>query len=127
LPPVRELSAEAAAMANLRKSWIIAALVENAEKALGRKRRKGEPDARDATAANRALELLGRELGMFVERRQELRDELDQLTHEQRASLIAAMKAALEVRQPAQVSANVETDGGAREPARVGRDISSIA
>jgi hypothetical protein len=118
---VRELTEEAAAMAKLNKSWILIALIENAELALGRRaltvvdkgrRRSGEDGEedrrlkiveRDATAANRALELLGRELGMFVDRRQEVRDELDVLTHEQRASLIAAMRAALEARQAAQV------------------------
>jgi hypothetical protein len=125
---MRELNAEAAAMAKLRKSWIIAALIENAEKALGRRSgRKGERDARDATAANRALELLGRELGMFVERRQDVKDELDTLSSEQRSQLIAAMRAALEARQAAQVGANVGADAGASEPAPEKRDANSSA
>jgi hypothetical protein len=74
-------------------------MMRNAEMALG-----DVPDAsgnreRDALAVNRALELLGRELGMFIERRQDVKDELDTLSSEQRASLIAALKAALEARQ----------------------------
>jgi hypothetical protein len=56
-------------------------------------------ESEDATAANRALELLGRELGMFVERRQDVKDELDALPADQRRALIEAMKAALEARQ----------------------------
>jgi hypothetical protein len=79
------LNEEAAAMAKLRKWWIIARLIENAELALdrralmvGEKSRGGKLKIveRDAAAANRALEPLGRELGMFIERTQDVKDDL---------------------------------------------------
>jgi hypothetical protein len=46
--------------AGLTKEWVIRGLIQNAEKAL--KAKEGSP------VANRALELLGKELGMFIDR-----------------------------------------------------------
>jgi hypothetical protein len=95
---VRELNDESAIIAKLDKAWILARMMRNAEMALGDMPNASGDFERDATAANRALELLGRELGMFIERRQDVKDELDALPADQRAQLIAAMKAALEAR-----------------------------
>jgi len=63
------------------RGWVISKLVENARIALGEVKTsvsvlpkgKSEPieadvTMRDAAAANRALELLGKELGMFIDR-----------------------------------------------------------
>jgi hypothetical protein len=69
-------------------------------KALGRRKVNGQRQV-DLSAANRAFELLGRELDMFIERRQDVKDELDLLGADQRSQLIAAMRAALETRASA--------------------------
>jgi phage terminase small subunit len=112
---VRELNAEAAAMAKLSKSYIIKGLIETADKALGRRKVNGKREV-DLSAANRAFELLGRELGMFVERRQEVKDELDMLGPDQRAQLIAAMRAALEARQAPAIEAHATDNHVADKP-----------
>jgi phage terminase small subunit len=52
-------TAKAAKAALLSKTWVIEKLVENANVAMER---------REGAVANRALELLGKELGMFIER-----------------------------------------------------------
>lgn len=59
-----ELTGQAAEKAVLDRAWILNMLQKNAVKCLG------ENDKfRNPTAGNRALELLGKELGMFVDRR----------------------------------------------------------
>ena len=71
----------AAERLSLDREWVLAKLVENARVALGDAPtkitllRKGsdepltaEVTMRDANAANRALELVGKELGMFIDR-----------------------------------------------------------
>jgi hypothetical protein len=45
----------------LSKQWVLARLVENAEQALARK---------DGNVANRSLELIGKEQGMFIDRKE---------------------------------------------------------
>lgn len=88
---VDELKGAAADDAGLTRAWVLDRLMANAEIALGnqrvklviRKKAKAADDAaktddaaltteievndRDANAANRALELLGKEIGLFVE------------------------------------------------------------
>lgn len=79
---IAQLKAEAAAKTTLSRSWVLEHLMEHAAVCLGKKRikvskasRDGdvhevEVTAHDASAANRALELLGKEAGMFVDRRE---------------------------------------------------------
>ena len=59
--------------AAITKAWVLEELRENAERCLQRKpildRNGQEVWAFDAPGANRALELIGKELGMFVERK----------------------------------------------------------
>jgi phage terminase small subunit len=87
-------TAKAVERAALTKQWVIERLVENVDRAMQveeiRKGDAGTGEYRyEGAVANRALELLGKELGMFVERREvgepgdfdrmaddELRDEL---------------------------------------------------
>lgn len=82
---LRELNEGAAKRVTLDKAWVLERLMRNAAVALGdqtvklKMRKKGETDIvevethlHDAAAANRALELLGKELGMFVERSENL-------------------------------------------------------
>lgn len=62
--------------AGLTKQWIIERLQENVERsmqAIAVKDAKGEPTGKykyDGAVANRALELLGKELGMFIDRKE---------------------------------------------------------
>lgn len=59
---------------NLNRAWVIAELVDNVKKCKqdeAVRDKEGKPTGEyvfNATAANRALELLGKELGMFVDR-----------------------------------------------------------
>jgi phage terminase small subunit len=54
-----EIPIAAAAVREVSKEWVMAKLIENAECALKRE---------DGSVANRALELIGKQLGMFIER-----------------------------------------------------------
>jgi len=102
----KQSSARAIEAAGLTKQWVLEALIENAMVALGRRtiRTKFVPcgecnpvevevTAHDPSAANRALELLGKHLALWVERAEvgkpgafdrlsddELRAEIDRLT-----------------------------------------------
>lgn len=85
----------------LSKEWVLDKLRENALISLGEKtikmkvRPRGkdfsidvEVTARDAAAANRALELIGKELGMFIERSANLNFDLEALPDDQRRAAI---------------------------------------
>jgi hypothetical protein len=70
-------TAKAIQKAQLTKEWVITHLMENALQSLGKAPVKVQQDEagrsleifeRNPAAANRALELLGRELNMFIER-----------------------------------------------------------
>ena len=81
-----QATADAIEQEGLTKAWIIARLRENAERALQAipVLKNGEPTgeyAYEGAVANRALELLGKELGMFIDRK-ELSGGLS-ITHEQ--------------------------------------------
>jgi phage terminase small subunit len=72
------------------KEWVIERLRENVERAMQARPvidRAGNPTGSyvyNGAAANRALELLGKELGMFIERREnKIVDEFDNMTDEQ--------------------------------------------
>jgi phage terminase small subunit len=72
------------------KEWVIERLRENVERAMQARPvldRAGNPTGSyvyNGAAANRALELLGKELGMFIERREnKIVDEFDSMTTEQ--------------------------------------------
>lgn len=68
---VAELQDEAASMAIVKKSWVMRKLVENTDRAMQAEEvldRKGDPTGEyvyQGQAANKALELLGTEIGMF--------------------------------------------------------------
>ena len=66
--------------AKIDKQWVMESLVRNVENALA---------ANDRASANRGLELLGREYGLFTERRVVQQDPLDGLTAEQLQLLLA--------------------------------------
>lgn len=87
--------------AAVSKEWVLEKLRENALIALGevplkqKIRPKGkdfsveiEITARDGAAANRALELIGKELGMFIERQANLNFDLESLPDDQRRAAI---------------------------------------
>jgi phage terminase small subunit len=85
---VAELQSRAAAAVQISREWVIEHLVENVNRAMQHvevKDRQGKTTGEykyDGGVANRALELLGKELGMFVDRTEntntnyELSDEL---------------------------------------------------
>lgn len=61
------------------RAWVLGELIENAKEARAN---------RDRAAANRALELVGKELGMFVERKLEMKSPLDALSPTELAALL---------------------------------------
>lgn len=70
---VAELTARAAEGVVISRQWVIERLVENANRAMQAEAvmQDGKPSGEyryEGSVANRALELLGKELGMFVER-----------------------------------------------------------
>lgn len=79
------------------KAWVIAELVDNvktAKQAVPVLDNAGKPTAeyrQQLNAANRALELIGKELGMFVDRKEIRSGPLSNLTDEQLEQLIAAL------------------------------------
>lgn len=91
--------------AALTKEWVITRLMDNALVALGEvpvrvSQEEGKPAveefAREAPAANRALELLGKELGMFVDRREIGKPgQFSQMSEHELDDFIAQRKAAL--------------------------------
>jgi phage terminase small subunit len=83
------------------KEWVIETLRENVERAMQAKPvldRAGNPTGLyvyNGAVANRALELLGKELGMFIERREQKNvDKFEQMTDEELDAEIARMTAA---------------------------------
>lgn len=66
------------------RSWVLQQLVENAEDA---------KEARDRAARNRALELIGKELGMFVDRRMDVKSPLDELSAAELRDLLDRIRA----------------------------------
>jgi phage terminase small subunit len=60
----------------LTKEWVVGKLIENVERALQARRVRGEDGEEQGeyqyqgNVANRALELLGKELGMFIDRKE---------------------------------------------------------
>lgn len=60
------------------KQWVLQQLVLNAQDAR---------EAKDRSAANRALELVGKELGMFVDRKMDVKSPLDALNAQQLKAL----------------------------------------
>lgn len=84
---IAELLGAAAKQVVIERKWVLEALIENCEIALGRRQveiqvdnakykapRKTKVTMRDAGAANKALELLGREAGLFVETRRNINE-----------------------------------------------------
>lgn len=71
-----QATAKAVERVALTKEWVLAKLIENAERAL-QARQATDDDGKplgdfkyEGTVANRALELLGKELGMFIDRKE---------------------------------------------------------
>lgn len=78
-----QATAKAVDQVALTKAWVLSQLIDNAMISAGQKTIKlkvmprgadvpveVEVNARDAAATNRALELLGKELGMFIDRKE---------------------------------------------------------
>jgi phage terminase small subunit len=92
-----QATADAIKSTALTKQWVIDTLMENVARAMQAKPVKTDDDGNDAgeyqyqgSVANKALELLGKELGMFIERRQNVPAEAD-MTDEQLSKRIRAI------------------------------------
>lgn len=79
------LMKKASQAVQLDRAWVLDRLKQNADLAL---------DEKDRSAANRALELLGKELGMFVDRKQILVGPLEALDAHRLQRLLALAEAA---------------------------------
>jgi len=98
---VAELQARAVDGVLLTKAWVIEQLIDNVKRA-----KSG--DKFDGATANRAVELLGKELGMFIERRQDVPASAD-MTDEQLNKRIRSIADAIRAE-----------DGIAEPPGRAG-------
>jgi phage terminase small subunit len=79
---VAELQQRAAARVEVDKQWVLEQLIDNATKAKAKE---------DYSPANRALELVGKELGMFIDRSERgAPGEFDELDVEQKRNRILA-------------------------------------
>jgi len=73
---IQDVSAVAVQKAGLSKAWVLDRLRENAERAMTTepvRNHEGQPTGEytyQGSVANRALELIGKELGMFVDRKE---------------------------------------------------------
>lgn len=92
----RAATEKAAESLSIDKAWIMARLKENAERAMQAEQARdhdGNPigDFKyEGAVANRALELLGKELGMFIDRKEVKRvNEFDRLSDEDLARIAA--------------------------------------
>jgi Terminase small subunit len=106
----QQLTKKASQAVALDRAWVLDRLKQNADLAL---------DEKDRSAANRALELLGKEIGMFVERKQLQIGPLEQLGAPQLQRLLLLAEAAeqgrLTLPQPVEIigeiiDAEVEED-----------------
>ncbi|MGE0723255.1 MAG: hypothetical protein AB7O45_02710 [Alphaproteobacteria bacterium] len=101
---VAELRADLASAAQraslLTREWVIDRLQENAERAMQARpvlNAEGNPTGEyryEGNVANRALELLGKELGMFRERVEQVQPEESKLVNERLARVEAMVRAA---------------------------------
>ena len=85
----QQLVKETMKSAKVDRAWVLDRLKENAQEAL---------ENRDRAAANRALELLGKELGLFIDRKMVLTGPLEALDAPRLQRLLALAQAAEEGR-----------------------------
>jgi hypothetical protein len=83
------------------RAWVLASLKENALRALQAVPvdDRGRLYKYDGNVANRALELLGKELGMFIDRSEVRTGNLDALTRDERDAVLAAIDQELAFRR----------------------------
>lgn len=99
------------------KTWVIDQLVENvsmAKQAIAVTDREGHETGeyeQNLAAANRALELIGKEIGMFVDRKEIRTGKLDHLSPEDQATALEAVEAAIREQQGAVEKARASAKG----------------
>ena len=94
-----EIASKVTKKVAISKQWVLEQLVENASIAKaaepvldGEGNPTGEYKANIA-AANRAIELIGKELGMFVDRKEVRTGALDDVPHDEKMSMLEALRA----------------------------------
>jgi phage terminase small subunit len=109
----------------LTKEWVIGKLIENVERALQARRVRGEAGEEqgeyqyEGSVANRALELLGKELGMFIDRKEVGKPgEFEDMTDEELDACIAELMSGgkAEAWERAQGSGATPLKKGVRKP-----------
>lgn len=94
----QQATAKAAEALSIDKQWVLARLVENAERALQAveikdSRGVGTGEYKyEGSVANRALELIGKEFGMFIDRKEVRKGSLDGLNADDRKELREAIE-----------------------------------
>ena len=98
---VAEIQGKAAERVEIDRAWVLERLVENVERSMQAaavKNAEGEAIgeyAYQGNVANKALELLGKEIGMFVDRKEVRTGKLDAIEDDQLDDLIAGVKSIL--------------------------------
>lgn len=95
---VAELQARATEGVVLTKQWVLERLIENAERAMQRQSVETEGGEiveyrYEGSVANRALELLGKEVGMFIDRKEVRTGALDEINQDELDRLRAELAA----------------------------------
>lgn len=91
----------------ISKEWVLEQLAENVSMAKAAEPvydSEGNPSGeykQNLAAANKALELIGKEIGMFVEKKEVRTGSLDDVPHEQKVMTFAAIKEEIERRKGA--------------------------
>lgn len=90
---------------SISKEWVLEQLVENvsiaksAHPILDSEGTQAGEHKQNLAAANKALELIGKELGMFVERKEVRTGAIDDITHEEKTAALNAVLQEIEKRR----------------------------
>lgn len=94
-----EISSKVTKKVAISKQWVLEQLIENASIAKAAEPvldGEGNPTGEYKTniaAANRAIELIGKELGMFVDRKEVRTGALDDVPHDEKMAMLDAVRA----------------------------------
>lgn len=111
----QEIAERAVEKASVDRAWVLAKLKQNAMRCMQEEpvMKNGVPSGEwkfDSTGANRALELIGRELGMFVERKQIDMNPLGQMSDEALHAMAADLAKQVGVVDAVDVESRMITD-----------------
>jgi len=111
-----QITERAVEKASLDRAWVLSRLMKVADRCMQEEpvTKNGEPTGEykfDSAGANRALELLGKEMGMFVERKQIEMNPLGQMSDEDLMRMAAELAQQVGMAEVIDVEARLLTNG----------------